>query len=107
MLRTLNLNVSPGAERNIFPFRHPKLQLFNKGGFVIIRDNLALPFFNAEDLFRQLNLHVLTHRDWQARRQPSFASRFVICASSVGKNIATALFYRHAALPAGTAAAAG
>lgn len=48
VLRALNLNVSSGAERDMLTFRHPQLQLFNKGGFVIIRDNLALPFLTPK-----------------------------------------------------------
>ena len=104
--RTFNLNVSPGAERDIFPFRHPQLQLFNKGGFVIIRDNLALPFFDAENFLRQLNFHVLTHRDLAGQTAALFCLTFGDMRQLGWQNIATALFYRHAALPAGAAAAA-
>ena len=107
MLRTLNLNVSPGAERHIFPFRYPQLELFDKGGLVIVRDNLALPFFHAEDLFRQLNLHVLAHRDLAGQTATLFRFTLRDMRQFRRQNIAAALFYRHAALSAGTAAAAG
>ena len=107
MLRALNLNVSSGAERDIFPFRHPQLQLFDKGSFVIIRDNFTFPFFDAENLFRQFNLHVLTHCDLTGQTAALFCLTLCDMRQLGGQNIAATLFYRHAALSAGAAAAAG
>ena len=98
--RTINLDIPARAERNALPFRNTQLKLFNERGFVIVRDNFALPFFNAEDLFRQLNLHVLAHRDLAGETAALFRFTLRDMRQFSRQDITAALFHRHTALPA-------
>ena len=102
-----DLNISAGAERNRVTVRHAQLQLLDKSGFVIIRDNFTLPLLNAKNLLRQLNFHVLLHRDLAG--QTAALSRLTLgdMREFGRQNITAALFHRHPALAAGAAPAAG
>ena len=105
--RTINLDIPTRTERDALPFRNVQLELFNERGFVIVRDNFALPFFHAEDLLRQLNLHVLAHSD--LTRQTAALFRFTLrdMRQFCWQNITASLFHRHTALSTGATAATG
>ncbi|MNP26791.1 hypothetical protein D3C76_1196650 [compost metagenome] len=107
MLRAFDLNVAARAERHVFAIGNPQLQLFNEGGFVIVGDNFALPLFHAEDLLRQLNLHVLTHRHLAGQTTTLFRLTLADVRQFGRQDIAPALFDRDPALPARATAAAG
>lgn len=76
MRRTFNLNIAARAERHAFAFRDGQLQLFNESRFVIIGDNFTLPFFDAKNLFRQRDLHVLFHGDLTGQTAALFRLAF-------------------------------
>ncbi len=91
----------------MFPFRNGQFQFLDKGGDVIVGNNSTFPFLDAEDLFRQLDGHVLTYRHLTS--QPftftgfAFAQVVHFCwqyIAATGKNLA-------AALTAGTTATTG
>ena len=107
MLRTFNLDIAPRPERNALSFRHPQFKLFDKRGFVIVGDNFAFPFFNAENLLRQFNFHVLAHRDLTGQTAALFRLTLGDVRQLSGQNIATTFFHLYAALPTGATATAG
>ena len=104
---TLDLNIPAGAERNRVTVRHAQLQLLDESGLVIVRDNFTLPLLNAKNLLRQLDFHVLLHRDLAG--EAAALSRLTLSdMREFGRQDITApLFHRHPALAAGAPAAAG
>ena len=107
MRRTFNLNIAARAERHAFAFRDGQLQLFNESRFVIIRDNFTLPFFDAKNLFRQRDLHVLLHGNLAGQTAALFRLAFGDMGKFGRQDISAPLLDRHPALAAGTAASAG
>ena len=107
MRRALNLNIAPGAERHAFSGRNGKLQLFNKRGFVIVRDNLTFPLLHAEHFVRQFDFHILTHGNLTGQTAALFGFALGNMRKLGRQNIAAALFHLHPALATGTTATAG
>ena len=107
MRRAFDLNIAPRAERHHLPLRDPQLELFNESGFVIVRDNFTLPFFDAENLFRQFNLHVLLHRHLTGQTATGFGIPLGNMRKLGRQDIPAALFNSYPTLAAGAAAAAG
>ena len=61
--RGFDLDITTGAERHALPIGDLQLELLDEGGLVVIGDDGTVPLLHAEDLFRQLDVHVGTHGD--------------------------------------------
>ena len=100
MRRTFNLNIAARTERHVLTGGDRQLQFFNKGRFVIVRDN-------AKDFVRQLDFHILPYSDLAGQTTTLFCFTLGDMRKLGRQNITTALFHRHPALTAGPTAAAG
>ena len=60
--RHLNLYVATRFEVHGLALRQPDYEFFNKGGYVIVRNDFTLPLFDREYLWRHLDLHILFDR---------------------------------------------
>ena len=107
MRRGFDLDVAAGAEGNFFAFGNGKLEFFNERGFVVIGDDGAFPFFDAEHFFRYFDVHVGFDVDL-TRQTAAFACFAFADVGQLGRqNVAAAAFHDNAALSARTAATAG
>src|SRR5690606_39102732 len=89
------------------PFRQLHHKLLDKSSYVVVRDYFAFPLLDTEDLFRDLDLHILANL--YLAGQP-FMFRYFAAGQVIklgGQYIATAGQYMTLAHGAGTTAAAG
>ena len=105
--RHVDLDVSARFEIEVFPFRQAHDEFLDKGRHVVVRHHFALPFFDAEDLFRHADLHVLANFDLagQSLVFGHFAARQMVQLG--GQHVAAAIVDMAFAHGAGSAAAAG
>ena len=105
--RGFDLDITTGAERHALPIGDLQLELLDEGGLVVIGDDGTVPLLHAEDLFRQLDVHVGTDGDLtgQTLAMTGFALADVI---QLGRqDVAAAGFHTHLALTTRAAAATG
>lgn len=107
MRRAFELHVAAGTEIDAFPFGQAQRELLDEGGDVGVGLDGAFPFLDAENLFGDLDLHVLLDRSL-AGQAPALASLALGEVGFLGgQHLATARFDHALALSAGAAAAAG
>ena len=103
----LDLRVRTGDEVHVFAGRQCYDEFFDESGHVLVRDNLAFPFFHAEYAFGHLDFHVILHLHL-ASQPPVVLNLFAAEVRCFRRqNLAAACQHLAFALSARTLAAAG